>query len=75
MSVGLEAKDVGGLEVWHSAGNRGTQVRFPVAAQSFHARKYLLRRNIIYNPVDTCRWYTCREFYSSHCCRLVHLGM
>ena len=31
-------KMVGGLEVWHSACNRGTRVRFPVDDQPFRAQ-------------------------------------
>ena len=39
---------VGGLEVWHSACNWGTRVRFPVDDQPFRAQNNLLIRKFIY---------------------------
>ena len=46
-SLLLEAKMVGGLEVWHSACNRGTRVRFPVDDQSFQAQIFAYRENLV----------------------------
>ena len=45
----------GGLVVWHSASNRGTQVRFPVCAQSFPCSNICLTEYLFINQIKQMR--------------------
>ena len=44
--IASRSKMVSGLEVWHSACNRGTRVRFPVDDQPFWAQIFAYRENL-----------------------------
>ena len=70
----VRSEIAGGLEVWHSACNRGTRVRFPVGNQPFPALQVCFWENIYLVIFYVC-WHWSVMFVHIYTCMFVNIHL